>query len=88
MTKFYARLVFGKEGLKTKLIIVFLVGILVGFIFFRTHVRKKSIGELHIDNSDPCDGPYLFLELSKEPMTIKRNSYVTMKVVDIRFTQK
>lgn len=77
-----------KGGIKVGFVISFIFGFIIGCAIKTIMSRRKSIGELHIDDSDPYDGPYLFLELSNEPMTIKRNSYVTMKVVDVRFTQK
>ena len=57
-----------------------LVGILIGFVFRIFMSKSKSVGSLRIDTSDPDDGPYLFLELSKGLVEIYRKKYVMLKV--------
>lgn len=61
-------------------VIYFCVGIVIGAILHILISRIKSVGALRIDNSDPDDGPYLFLELSKDIGFIKRKRYVVLKV--------
>jgi hypothetical protein len=55
-----------------------LIGFFVAFCLFRK--KPKHIGTLLVDESDPTDGPYLFLELSAHPEMIKRMTNVTMEV--------
>lgn len=63
-----------------KLIIAFLVGVLIGTIIYAIAVKTASIGTLRIDQSDPDDSPYLFLELDKNIAYISSKKYVIMKV--------
>ena len=62
-----------------KLIIAFLAGVLIGTIIYAIAVKTASVGTLRIDQSDPEDSPYLFLELNN-PNAIFSKKYVTMKV--------
>ena len=62
-----------------KMIIAFLVGVLIGTIIYAIAVKTASVGTLRIDQSDPDDSPYLFLEL-KNTNAIFSKKYVTMKV--------
>jgi hypothetical protein len=60
-----------------------LIGIscfILGCVVTRFIFRTKPIGTLKVDESDPEDGPYLFLELSTNPNAIKQKQYVTLKV--------
>lgn len=57
----------------------YLAGIILGCGITIALTRKKPIGILRVDNSDP-DGPYLFLELKTDPNEIVNESYVTLKV--------
>lgn len=63
-------------------IIALLCGILIGFVVAKIVSRPKPIGFLRVDESDPDDGPYLFLELSPTfpPNVIKTKKQVTMAV--------
>lgn len=67
-------------------IVMILIGLVIGVgltvIVSRIMSRKKSIGSLCVDDSDPDDGPYLFLEFKPDqsPEAIMRKSYVTLKV--------
>lgn len=65
-------------------LIMLSVGIVLGMsIFFainRARSKKNSIGTLRIDNSDPDDGPYLFLELKTPVDKVKKMSRVSMNV--------
>mgnify|MGYP003609134210 CR=1 FL=1 len=62
------------------LIIMFVVGILVGSVITLFVFRMRSVGSLRIDTSDPEDGPYLFLELTKDVGIVYQRKYVTFKV--------
>lgn len=61
-------------------IIMFATGVLIGCIITVIVSRIKAIGSLRVDNSDPDDNPYLFLELSKDMDAIYSKKYVTLKV--------
>ena len=63
-----------------ELFVIFGIGILVGIICTTIATRTKSVGSLRVDMSDPNDGPYLFLELSKDIGEIYQKKYVTFKV--------
>lgn len=67
--------------------IVWLIGVIVGYILAVTLKRGKSAGTLKIDSSDP-EGPYLFLELSKDVDIIRGEQYVTFRVDDSNYPRK
>lgn len=60
-----------------------LIGILIGIGCSWLYLTRKSIGNLRIDESDPYDGPYLFLEITKDEGVnyIKKQKFVSLKVV-------
>jgi hypothetical protein len=63
-----------------ELFVIFGIGILVGIVCTTVATRTKLVGSLRVDMSDPDDGPYLFLELSKDIGEIYRKKYVMFKV--------
>lgn len=62
-----------------ELVIILAIGIAVGSIITRIIIRPLDIGTLRIDTSDP-DGPFMFLELSKDVDTVASEKYVVLKV--------
>jgi hypothetical protein len=52
----------------------------LGCVATRFVIKQKPIGTLRVDESDPEDGPYLFLELSTDPHVIKHMKRVTLNV--------
>lgn len=60
--------------------IVLFIGFLLGGFYMYALSGGEPIGTLRIDTSDPDDGPYLFLELSKDLNRIRNKKYVTLKV--------
>lgn len=60
--------------------VIFGIGVAVGCILTTVILRKKAVGMLRVDTSDPDDNPYLFLELSKGLDDIYRRKYVVLKV--------
>lgn len=62
------------------IILSYVVGIIVGFIFANHKLHRKSSGSIRIDNSIPEDGPYLFLEMNSDPNALKDHKYVTLEV--------
>lgn len=64
----------------TVLIIVeCILSALFGFII-GVKYHHKPIGTLRVDQSDPYDNPYLFLELSGNPKKLPNQKYITLKV--------
>lgn len=63
------------------IIIGFILGLGIGYIAAKFTYDKEPIGDLRIDESDPEDGPYLFLELNSRPNTFKHLNRVTLNVV-------
>lgn len=57
-----------------------LTGMLVGCVLWTLILRHRSIGSLRVDTSDSDNGPYLFLELSKNIGDVYRKKYITLKV--------
>ena len=62
------------------LIIMFAMGLFVGISTTILGIRLRSIGHLRVDQSDPDDGPYLFLELTSTTEALKKRKYVTLDV--------
>lgn len=54
-------------------------GVMLGSFITFFVTRKKIVGTLKVDNSDPDSGPYLFLEIPQ------RNSYMIMKYKEVTF---
>lgn len=61
------------------LIVGLIIGTIFGFIFGATRKQPTS-GTLRIDNSDPSESPYLFVELKSDPLALKDLPYVTFEV--------
>ena len=59
---------------------MFVLGLIVGVALTTIIFGAKSIGDLRVDQSDPDDGPYLFLELKERPDFIKRKKFVILSV--------
>ena len=57
------------------------IGVLFGFIFAVLLQKRKKIGTLRMDRSDPNEAPYLFLELDPDGMgKINRVKTVVLRV--------
>lgn len=61
-------------------IIWLLVGVLIGYIFAIASSNRIAKGCLRVDNSDPTEEPYLFLELNESVRAIMKKDYVVFKV--------
>ena len=61
-------------------VLLVLLGFIGGMVFFLTCLAAKSIGTLRIDQSDPTEPPYLFLELDKPVESIIKEKYVLFRV--------
>ena len=60
------------------IIIECIISALIGFVIGINH--HKPVGTLRVDQSDPDDNPYLFLELSGDPKKLPNQKYITLKV--------
>lgn len=56
------------------------IGVVIGVIITALIFKGFIVGDLRVDTSDPEDGPYLFLELSKELNSITNKSHVILRV--------
>ena len=61
-------------------VLLILLGFIGGMVFFLICLAAKSIGTLRIDQSDPTEPPYLFLELDKPVESIIKEKYVLFRV--------
>lgn len=61
------------------IIIECIISALIGFVIGINH-HHKPVGTLRVDQSDPDDNPYLFLELSEDPKKLPNQKYITLKV--------
>ncbi len=61
--------------------ISFSLGHVIGCFIGSAHKKEESIGTIKVDNSDPVDGPILFIELEKDGLQkLYAKEYVMMKV--------
>lgn len=60
--------------------VIFIIGLLIGLFLGNILSEEKPIGTLRMDQSDPDEKPYLFLELSKETDFLKDKKRVTLDV--------
>ena len=65
-----------------KTILIFVIGIFTGVAMTRIAPKEKSIGVLRVDESDPTEEPYLFLELSRDVSTVRKKKRVMLDVLD------
>ena len=70
------------------MVIAFCMGAFLGFILTKLIFKSSLVGSLRIDTSDPDDGPYLFLELSKEIDDIRDRKQINLKVSNQSYTHK
>ena len=62
---------------------ILFAGLLVGIIYWVMLVLYRKLlnkGNILIDNSDPNEQPYMFLEISVNPDKLKDNQYIILKV--------
>jgi hypothetical protein len=60
-------------------LIVF-IGIVIGAVVTAYVFCRNFVGTLRVDQSDPTDAPYLFLEIEKGMGDISRKKYVLLRV--------
>lgn len=56
------------------------IGIVIGVLLGIVLSRRRSLGNLRVDRSDPTSEPLLFLELGMDVRTIMRKKQVVFKV--------
>ena len=61
-------------------VILVLLGFIGGMVFFLICLAAGSIGTLRVDQSDPTEQPYLFLELDKPVERVINKKYVLFRV--------
>ena len=61
-------------------VLLVLLGFIGGIVFFLICLAARSIGTLRIDQSDPTEPPYLFLDLDKPVESIVKEKYVLFRV--------
>lgn len=61
-------------------IIGFVIGFAISWIACNYFRKSKSFGTLRVDNSDPNDGPYLFLEIAEDPKSLINKKEVLLNV--------
>lgn len=61
-------------------VLLVLFGFVGGIAFFLIYLATRSIGTLRVDQSDPTEPPYLFLELDKPVENIVKEKYVIFRV--------
>ena len=61
-------------------VLLVLLGFVGGMVFFLICLTTRSIGTLRIDQSDPTEPPYLFLDLDKPVESILKEKYVLFRV--------
>ena len=66
-------------GILIGYIVCWVVAFMAGIIAAKTG-RKKPVGTLRIDNSEPDESPLLFLELSTDPRHLLKEKQVVLDV--------
>ena len=61
-------------------VLLVLLGFVGGMTVFLICLAARSIGTLRIDQSDPTEQPYLFLELGKPVESVINKKYVVFRV--------
>ena len=61
-------------------VLLVLLGFVGGMAFFLMYLAARSIGTLRVDQSDPAEPPYLFLELDKPVENVVKEKYVLFRV--------
>ena len=60
--------------------IAYIFGVLFGALVSMLIHRKSVSGVIRVDQSDPYDGPYLFLELTENLGQVVNKKYVTLQI--------
>ena len=66
-------------------VLLVLLGFVGGMVFFLICLAARWIGTLRVDQSDPTEQPYLFLELDKPVESVINEKYVLFRVIKKNF---
>ena len=66
-------------------VLLVLLGFVGGMTVFLICLATRSIGTLRVDQSDPTEQPYLFLELDKPVESVINKKYVVFRVIKKNF---
>ena len=66
-------------------VLLFFLGFMVGIVSFLVYLIVRSVGTLRVDQSDPTEQPYLFLELDKPVETVTNKKYVLFRIIKKNF---
>ena len=66
-------------------VLLVLLGFVGGMVFFLICLAARLIGTLRVDQSDPTEQPYLFLELDKPVESVINEKYVLFRVIKKNF---
>ena len=69
-------------------VLLFLLGFMVGIVSFLVYLIVRSVGTLRVDQSDPTEQPYLFLELDKPVETVTNKKYVLFRIIKKNFISR
>lgn len=61
-------------------ILVFFIGYIIGSCIIAFVFLSRMVGVLRVDHSDPLNGLYMFLEISKNIEYITKKKYILLKV--------
>ena len=70
-------------------IVSLIIGIIIGIIIDRAIMKKKTVGRLRIDRSEPYEPPRMFLELKGiTPDIIAMHKIVTFEVINENYLSR
>ena len=66
-------------------VLLVLIGFVGGMVFCLVCLAARSIGTLRVEQADPTEQPYLFLELDKPVESVINKKYVLFRVIKKNF---
>ena len=66
-------------------VLLVLLGFMAGIVSFLVYLIVRSVGTLRVDQSDPTEQPYLFLELDKPVESVINKKYVLFRIIKKNF---
>ena len=68
---------------------IFIVSLIIGIVIDRAIMKKKTVGRLRIDLSEPYEPPRMFLELKGiTPDIISMHKIVTFEVINENYLSR
>ena len=69
--------------------VIFIVSLIIGIVIDRAIMKKKTVGRLRIDRSEPYEPPQMFLELKGiTPDIISMHKIVTFEVINENYLSR